>query len=301
MLRKIGLSSLVLLGLVNYVGAETLKVQLPFPIGDSARCAQNSDDFPTHGWNSSNKVKGNENSYANKTKFDLDLAMPRGTALAAAADGKVSYVESSCVEGSDKITRGCGGGFGNYIKIDHGGDKFTIYAHMKKDGNVVNVGANVVAGQIIGYSGNTGNSDGAHVHFGVHSVIQTEGIEGIGKSEPMKIYAKNLTTGVEGSFATGLNGSSTFVCDKSTSVQNGHKYQALSFIGGETPSGTPYKTYGDLAWMPHTVDCVNATRWLKSATEEFIADKRYQSVDSFALCERYGVPEMSQCTEPVQY
>lgn len=58
---------------------------------------------------------------------------------------------------------GYGGGFGNYVIIDHGGGYRTVYAHLSSV--LVRTGQNVSQGQQIGRAGNTGNSYGAHLHF----------------------------------------------------------------------------------------------------------------------------------------
>jgi murein DD-endopeptidase MepM/ murein hydrolase activator NlpD len=58
-----------------------------------------------------------------------------------------------------------GGSYGNAIIIDHGGGKRAIYAHLSKIN--VKVGQKIIEGQLIGLSGNTGNSSGPHLHFEV--------------------------------------------------------------------------------------------------------------------------------------
>ena len=57
-------------------------------------------------------------------------------------------------------------GYGNVIVIDHGGGFSTLYAHQSRLG--ATEGDEVAQGQVIGYSGNTGNSTGPHLHFSVH-------------------------------------------------------------------------------------------------------------------------------------
>lgn len=55
-----------------------------------------------------------------------------------------------------------GSPFGNYIVINHNG-YFTLYGHLEQVH--VNKGDHVKAGDIIGKGGNTGYSQGAHLHF----------------------------------------------------------------------------------------------------------------------------------------
>ena len=59
------------------------------------------------------------------------------------------------------------GGYGNYIRINHGGVS-TGYAHIRSGGFLVRSGQWVEAGQAIAYAGNTGNSFGCHLHFEVY-------------------------------------------------------------------------------------------------------------------------------------
>ncbi len=81
--------------------------------------------------------------------------------IIASQDGVVTYVKTNCVEGNVF----CGGGYGNYVKIDHGNGIETRYAHMFSVS--VSVGDKVVKGQVLGKLGNTGRSTGPHLHFEV--------------------------------------------------------------------------------------------------------------------------------------
>jgi LysM repeat protein len=85
----------------------------------------------------------------------VDYGMPVGTPLSAAAGGTVIISRNS----------GWNGGYANYVIIQHPNNTQTIYAHMSS--TVVRVGQTVSKGQLIGYSGNTGNSTGPHLHFEV--------------------------------------------------------------------------------------------------------------------------------------
>lgn len=82
----------------------------------------------------------------------VDLAAPTGTPIYATADGIVGKAQwfSS---------------YGLYIRIDHGADLETRYAHMSK--LAVAAGERVKKGDVIGYVGSTGRSTGPHLHYEV--------------------------------------------------------------------------------------------------------------------------------------
>jgi murein DD-endopeptidase MepM/ murein hydrolase activator NlpD len=82
----------------------------------------------------------------------IDIAVPYGTPVHAAAAGQVIYA-------------GWMGGYGNLVVIDHGGGMATAYGHNTSI--VVGVGSSVSQGQVVAYSGSTGHSTGPHVHFEV--------------------------------------------------------------------------------------------------------------------------------------
>ncbi len=82
----------------------------------------------------------------------IDIAVPTGTQIRAAASGTVSIA-------------GVESGYGNYTCIDHGGGLSTCYAHQERI--LVSVGQQVSQAQIIGISDCTGHCLGPHVHFEV--------------------------------------------------------------------------------------------------------------------------------------
>ena len=74
--------------------------------------------------------------------------------------------QSGTVEFASFGTPGSGfGGYGNVIVINHHNGYWTLYAHLSKIH--VKVGDYVQRGQVIGIIGNTGKSDGVHLHFEV--------------------------------------------------------------------------------------------------------------------------------------
>jgi hypothetical protein len=83
----------------------------------------------------------------------IDLAIPENSTLRAISEGVVDKVFT----GEGKIGKGLS------IKFEDG--TRAIYGHMNEV--KAKVGEHVDAGQIVGLSGNTGNSSGAHLHFGL--------------------------------------------------------------------------------------------------------------------------------------
>lgn len=82
-----------------------------------------------------------------------DIGAPSGTPILAADSGMATVIADN------------GNGYGNYIMINHGGGRVTLYAHMSAF--AISNGATVSQGQVIGYVGSTGNSTGPHLHFEV--------------------------------------------------------------------------------------------------------------------------------------
>src|SRR5262249_17415626 len=54
---------------------------------------------------------------------------------------------------------------GNYVVIDHGNGEFSLLAHLRRGSVKVRVGDRVVAGQVVGACGNSGKSNGPHLHY----------------------------------------------------------------------------------------------------------------------------------------
>lgn len=87
--------------------------------------------------------------------YGTDFANGCGAGIYAAHSGTVDYA-------------GVNGGFGNYIRIQHGGGVGSGYGHIKQGGILVRNGQWVESGQLIAYAGNTGRSFGCHLHFEIY-------------------------------------------------------------------------------------------------------------------------------------
>ena len=85
----------------------------------------------------------------------IDIGVPAGTPIRAAAAGRVVLVQSA----------GASGGYGNFTCVQHTSVLSTCYAHQSRF--ATHVGADVSQGQVIGYVGCTGLCFGDHLHFEV--------------------------------------------------------------------------------------------------------------------------------------
>lgn len=95
----------------------------------------------------------------------VDLAAPMGTSILAAESGTVIAVSKTCTHNYGKSKScGCGGGFGNYVMVNHGNGLVTVYAHCTSIN--VGLGEKVTRGETIATVGSTGASSGFHLHFG---------------------------------------------------------------------------------------------------------------------------------------
>jgi len=82
----------------------------------------------------------------------IDISAPEGSNVYAAGTGVVTMAQG-----------GWNYGYGNVVQIDHGNGYVTVYAHLSTI--FVSQCQTVGQGAVVGLSGNTGNSFGAHLHF----------------------------------------------------------------------------------------------------------------------------------------
>ncbi len=84
----------------------------------------------------------------------MDFTAKIGTPIYATGDGIVTKADNTA------------SGFGNHIVIRHGFGYETLYAHLSK--YKARAGQRIKRGDIIGYVGSTGRSEGPHLHYEVH-------------------------------------------------------------------------------------------------------------------------------------
>lgn len=99
----------------------------------------------------------------------LDFLLPQNTPILATLGGEVVEVKVDSNQGGFR-KKYVGNQYLNWITIAHESGEFSQYAHLKHHGNVVKKGDWVKAGDLIGYSGNTGFSTCPHLHFHVYEL-----------------------------------------------------------------------------------------------------------------------------------
>jgi TP901 family phage tail tape measure protein len=116
---------------------------IPEKLGKVARILSRAFSISARGIYPSGKKHSSRYSTA------IDYRTPEGTPVYAMASGSAS-----------QRNRG-NSSFGKFVTIKHGDGTESLYAHLNEFGK----DGSVNAGDLIGYSGNTGNSTGPHLHF----------------------------------------------------------------------------------------------------------------------------------------
>ncbi|MCA1755232.1 MAG: M23 family metallopeptidase [Spirochaeta sp.] len=129
---------------------------LPFAHGEKYRVTQGYHGAFTH---------HGENTYA------VDFDMVTGTPVHAARAGVVIEVKQDSTRGGPSARYSSDA---NYVLIMHSDGSFGNYVHLRPNGAAVQVGDKIYAGDLVGYSGDTGQSSGPHLHFDVR-VPQRDG------------------------------------------------------------------------------------------------------------------------------
>ncbi len=127
--------------------AETPYV-LPYPVGVEYRMNLGNCSSSYHG-----------PDFADRYAYDFDMQI--GEIVTASRAGRVVHVKEDGVDGDQSNN--------NLVVVDHGDDTFGQYMHLTRGGADVSVGDQVVRGDTLGRSGNTGLAGYPHLHFVVTS------------------------------------------------------------------------------------------------------------------------------------
>ena len=125
---------------------------LPWQVGESYQLTQGNCTSESH-------------SVSAKQHMAFDFKMPIGTTLVAVDAGRVFAVVEQFKDGTDDRADET-----NFIGIEHKGGFLSWYAHLTLNGALVKVGDQVSQGDVIGSSGDTGNSAYPHLHFYVQQL-----------------------------------------------------------------------------------------------------------------------------------
>lgn len=121
--------------------------RLPYAVGDAHWVSQSYCDAT--------------NSHRNQLAYDF--SMPIGTEVHAARSGVVKDTRADSPDDGQRY------GEHNYVFIEHDDGTVAFYAHLMHDGVLVSVGDEVDAGDLIAYSGNSGQTGrNPHLHFEVY-------------------------------------------------------------------------------------------------------------------------------------
>lgn len=133
------------------------------------KVVMSTDDAPDEGKRLIFPTVGNLTQGFRAGHYAYDIANSAKPDVWSSADGTVSKVQTGCVPRDVKVDRGCGGGYGNYVVIDHGNGLQTLYAHLETV--YVSDGQAITRGQAVGKMGNSGRTygrTGVHVHWEVY-------------------------------------------------------------------------------------------------------------------------------------
>lgn len=115
---------------------------------------------PLLAWPAAGPVSSWFGTRAGRPHDGIDIAVPDGTAIAAAASGVVRYAGNAVR------------GYGNLILLEHAGGWVTLYAHNQA--LLVRERQPVGRGEVIALSGHTGNATAPHLHFEVRQGVRPQ-------------------------------------------------------------------------------------------------------------------------------
>jgi len=131
--------------------------------------------------------------YSNHKGIDI-AANCQSNVIIATKSGTVTHSSDTC-DNSGGYGNDCGGGYGNYVIIDHDDGTSSVYAHMYPNSLTVKEGDRVEQGEKVGLMGNSGSSTGCHLHFEIRlNGVQVNPLEYINADNPRPISQYNLAS-----------------------------------------------------------------------------------------------------------
>jgi murein DD-endopeptidase MepM/ murein hydrolase activator NlpD len=149
-------------------------------------CNPDPESFYRLPWASGTTIKvgqGNSSPFSHNVgssqEFAFDFSLADGTAIRATRGGRVEWLTESQTTTFDPtqpmspsnqpFPPGALTNWGNALRIAHQDGTFSWYFHLKTNRVFVNVGEQVVRGQVVAESNNTGRSTGPHLHYQVQA------------------------------------------------------------------------------------------------------------------------------------
>jgi murein DD-endopeptidase MepM/ murein hydrolase activator NlpD len=94
-------------------------------------------------------------------RYAVDFTMPIGTLITAVRSGQVVYILESYSDNDHTA------GHENVVIVMHEDSTYARYAHLTTNGSLVRIGQNILPGDTIGKSGNSGSEAAPHLHYDV--------------------------------------------------------------------------------------------------------------------------------------
>ncbi len=150
---------------------QTSAYVLPYPVGQSYEVNQgNCSGFGHSGF----------------WLFGYDFTMPIGTVVTAARAGVVQHAQDGATDGDSNRT--------NLVTVEHDDGTVALYSHLTLNGVQVTIEQSLMQGDVVGLSGNTGNTGGLpHLHFSVHPCGALPGLPGTGSCPSEPVNFSNTT------------------------------------------------------------------------------------------------------------
>tara|TARA_B100000902_G_C27106277_1_gene811307 strand:- start:206 stop:874 length:669 start_codon:yes stop_codon:yes gene_type:complete len=145
----------------TYINETNSPYVLPWEIGKTFTISQSNCTDGSH-------FKGGYNQFA------YDVNMPIGTPIVAIRSGIVIEVIENFIDLEPGINDYALVDQANLIKIEHEDGTIADYTHLTLNGALKDLGDNVVQGEKIALSGNTGYTSGPHLHFQVSQCEDTD-------------------------------------------------------------------------------------------------------------------------------